>query len=76
MIILEGPYARWEPRGDPALSWRKRAMTVVATLLLTTAFVLVGTPDTTAAPVLRNDHTISFSDPPLPCKGEKPGTCP
>lgn len=76
MISLEPPYARWEPAGAPAQSWRKLVMAAVATLLLIMALVLVGASATTAAPVLRNDHTTSASDPPLPCKGEKPGTCP
>jgi hypothetical protein len=74
MITAEIPPASGAPRGAHAQSSRKRI--AIATLLLTAAFVVTGAPTAAAAPVLAGNHVMFASDPPPPCRGDKPGVCP
>lgn len=54
----------------------KRATVMMAMLALLAGFTLTQAPGASAAPVRVHSETTAVSDPPLPCRGEKPGVCP
>jgi hypothetical protein len=77
MTISEALPASEAPRSVHAQSSHKRTKMAVATLLLTTGFVLAGAPAVTAALAATNNHVPSvLGTLALPCGGETPGFCP
>lgn len=54
----------------------KHATIMLATLALLVGFTLTQAPVASAAPAGAHSETTAQSDPPLPCRGEKPGVCP
>jgi hypothetical protein len=49
---------------------------MLATLALLAGFTLTQAPAASATSVRTHGETTAESDPPLPCRGEKPGVCP
>lgn len=77
MTISETPPTSETPRSAHAQSSHKRAMIVVAQLLLATGFVLAGAPAATATLAsTSNDVSSVLGASALPCGGQTPGFCP
>jgi hypothetical protein len=76
MIVSETPPAGRAPRRVPGQSARRRAMVVVAMFPLVAAFGFTGAPAVMAASTFTTGHSMLASNPPPPCRGDKPGVCP